>query len=596
MDAENAFNNLNREAALKNIKEICPTFYRYLNNTYQNPAKLVIPGQDNKYNIIYSEEGSTQGDVGAMAMYGLGIKPLTDRLSSAVDRQVCKQVWYADDSSSAGELNMMCKWWEELCKTGPKYGYFPLASKTILIVKPEFEEKARTIFGETGVKISTSGERHMGAVIGSSEFKEEYVSAKVQKWIEDIEELALIGKDEPQAVYSSFTKAIAHRWSYVQRTIPSISHLFSPLESVIREKLIPVIIGRRVSDTERKILALPIRHGGMGITDPSTTADHEFNASTRITSNLSRIIYNQEVDFRNYLKEEVDEEIKKVKKEKEERITKERDNLLNTLDHKSKRIMELNLESGAGAWLQALPIQSLGYSLNKQEFRDSVSLRYGWQVPNTPSFCQCKERNTIDHALSCKLGGYVNMRHNRVRDLEAEFMKEICHDVKTEPELLPLDAENINSGNQAKKARLDVSGIGVWGSHERTFLDIRIMHPNAPSYIDKPLDKVYEQHENAKKGCYNERIIQVEKGTFTPIVMSTFGGCGVEANKFHKRIATLIAEKRNERYSDVITYMRTRLRFSILKSVVTAIRGVRGKSTRERISPMSSLSFNLLDE
>ena len=182
-----------------------------------------------------------------------------------------------------------------------------------------------------------------------------------------------------------------------------------------------------------------------------------------------------------------------------------------------------------------------------------------------------------------------------MRDLEAEFMKEICHDVKTEPELLPLDAENITSGNQARKARLDVSGIGVWGSHERTFLDIRITHPNCPSHLDKPLDKVYEEQETEKKRCYNERIIQVEKGTFTPIVMSTFGGSGVEADKFHKRLATLIAEKRNERYSDVITYMRTRLRFSILKSVVTALRGVRGKSRRERISPMSSLSFNLLD-
>ena len=57
VDAENAFNNLNREAALKNIKELCPPFYQYLNNTYQTAAKLVIPGEG-KYNIIYSEAWS----------------------------------------------------------------------------------------------------------------------------------------------------------------------------------------------------------------------------------------------------------------------------------------------------------------------------------------------------------------------------------------------------------------------------------------------------------------------------------------------------------------------------------------------------------
>ena len=76
--AENAFNNLNREGALENIKEICPLFFRYLNNTYQKPAKLVIPGEGNNYEVILSEEGTTQGDVAAMALYGLGIKPLTE--------------------------------------------------------------------------------------------------------------------------------------------------------------------------------------------------------------------------------------------------------------------------------------------------------------------------------------------------------------------------------------------------------------------------------------------------------------------------------------------------------------------------------------
>ena len=63
------------------------------------------------------------------------------------------------------------------------------------------------------------------------------------------------------------------------------------------------------------------------------------------------------------------------------------------------------------------------------------------------------------------------------------------------------------------------------------------MHPNSVSYIDKDIDQVYRQHENEKKRTYNEHIIQIEKGSFTPIVMSTFGGMGIEAEKFHKRLA-----------------------------------------------------------
>ena len=108
----------------------------------------------------------------------------------------------------------------------------------------------------------------------------------------------------------------------------------------------------------------------------------------------------------------------------------------------------------------ALPIQRLGYTLNKQEFRDSVCLRYGWNIPNTPSFCQCGQKNDIDHTLSCQLGGYVIMRHNRVRDLEADLMKEVCHNVQVEPELLPIEKDRLG-GNTKKKARLDVAGVGL---------------------------------------------------------------------------------------------------------------------------------------
>jgi hypothetical protein len=386
-----------------------------------------------------------------------------------------------------------------------------------------------------------------------------------------------------------------HRWTYVQRTIPGISHLFIPLEEAISEKLIPALVGRKISDVNRRILALPVRHGGMGISNPSKTSDHEFQASVRITKSLTTILYRQEKDFTNYEKKEVEKEVKLVKAEKEDRMRREIEDIQNNLDERSNRILELSQESGVGAWLNAPPIQSLGYTLNKQEFRDSVCLRYGWPISNTPTYCQCKEKNSIDHTLNCKLGGYVTMRHNRVRDLEADLMREVCQDVKTEPELLPIDADIITNGNKATKARLDVSGIGVWGSHERTFIDVRIMHPNSPSYINKPVEKVYKDHEDEKKRVYNERVIQVEKGSLTPIVMSTFGGMGAEANRFHKRIATLISQKRNERYSDVMSYIRTRLRFCLLKSVLVAVRGVRGKSTKEKISPISSISFNLLD-
>ena len=203
VDAENAFNNLNRKAAIHNIKELCPPFHRYLSNTYQLPARMIINDQV-KTDTLLSEEGSTQGDVTAMQMYAVGTRPLINTLQDQTDQTKSQQVWYADDSSVVGEMLEMRKWWDILNVTGPKYGYYPKPSKTILIVKdPSNLQRAHEIFDQTGVKVTTSGERHLGAVIGSPEFRAEYVNNKIARWIQDVEQLAKIAEDVGALVFSA---------------------------------------------------------------------------------------------------------------------------------------------------------------------------------------------------------------------------------------------------------------------------------------------------------------------------------------------------------------------------------------------------------
>ena len=188
------------------------------------------------------------------------------------------------------------------------------------------------------------------------------------------------------------------------------------------------------------------------------------------------------------------------------------------------------------------------------------------------------------------------MRHDRIRDLEATLLKDICKDVRTEPELLPVGNVLIESSNIAEKARLDVSAIGLWSPMERTFLDVRVVHPNAASYRDKTIEKIYEIHEKEKKRSYNQRVMQVERATFTPLVFSTTGGMAPECVKFHKRIAELISNKTQEDYSKVMNHIRTRVRFTLLKSTLIAIRGERGKQKKSDGKCISELSFNTLPD
>ena len=188
------------------------------------------------------------------------------------------------------------------------------------------------------------------------------------------------------------------------------------------------------------------------------------------------------------------------------------------------------------------------------------------------------------------------MRHNNIRNLEAHLLSDVCKDVKIEPELLPIGNSRTLSTNVADKARLDVSAVGVWSPMERTFLDVRVFHPNSSSYMNTSPDQLYIQHEREKKRVYNDRVLQVEKGSFSPLIFSTTGGMGPEATKYHKRVAELISTKRGEMYSDVVNHIRTRIRFSLLKSVLVAVRGERGKRGRPNSAAMSDISFNLVPQ
>ena len=75
---------------------------------------------------------------------------------------------------------------------------------------------------------------------------------------------------------------------------------------------------------------------------------------------------------------------------------------------------------------------------------DALALRYGWSPKNLPVSCVCGRSNNIEHALSCPNGAFPTIRHNDIRDLTAELMSEVCHDVSTEPPLQPLSGESLS--------------------------------------------------------------------------------------------------------------------------------------------------------
>ena len=135
------------------MKHICPPIATFVRNCYNVPARLLLlSGKE-----LVSHEGITQGDPTVITMYGIALTPLLKNLAICYSERDPKMVAFADDLTSTGRLLKSRSWWKIFLNVGPKYGHFPKPSKTILIIKPEYESKAVEVLNNTNIKITSSG-------------------------------------------------------------------------------------------------------------------------------------------------------------------------------------------------------------------------------------------------------------------------------------------------------------------------------------------------------------------------------------------------------------------------------------------------------
>ena len=177
---------------------------------------------------------------------------------------------------------------------GPYIGYHAKPSKSWLIVKSQHLEYAESVFRGTGLQITTSGKRHLGAVVGTNKFKDEFVSEKVDTWIEELAELGEIAKVEPHVAYCAYVFGLQHRYTYVLRTIPGITEHLKRLDEAIDEFLITHLLkDHSLTELERIWISLPARLGGLGINIISEMAPVYYRDSRMMTKGLVDVIKNQ---------------------------------------------------------------------------------------------------------------------------------------------------------------------------------------------------------------------------------------------------------------------------------------------------------------
>ena len=101
----------------------------------------------------------------------------------------------------------------------------------------------------------------------------------------------------------------------------------------------------------------------------------------------------------------------------------------------------------------------------------------------------------------------------------------------------------------------------------------------APSVRSLSSHSIYARNEKEKRRKYQQRVCEVEQGSFTPLVFSSSGGMSKATTVTIKRLATLPAEKHGESYSRTVGWLRTVFRCSLLRSAIASLRGTRRLNT-----------------
>ena len=114
--------------------------------------------------------------------------------------------------------------------------------------------------------------------------------------------------------------------------------------------------------------------GGLGPINPSVSADAEYLASIRVSAPLVSKIEAQSHETAEDA--EVQWLVYATRKEKDDRLKEELEEVKAMLPDQTQRAMDLACEKGASDWLTVIPLKDMDFDLNKQEFCDAVRLWY----------------------------------------------------------------------------------------------------------------------------------------------------------------------------------------------------------------------------
>lgn len=611
IDATNAFNEMNRVTMLWTIRHEWPQGALFVFNCYKHWARLVAHDPSGDQYILFSKVGVTQGDPVSMIAYGLGLLPLI-RLLKLEFPDIKFHSWYADDSAVAGSLSAISKLFKRLQKLGPHYGYFPNASKSWLIVPSRNLATAEQFVQQPNNPTFqvTIGRRYLGGFVGESAKAIDWLYDKTSKWETSINRLTATCQDYPQSAYCAMQKSLQMQWQFLQRVFQCDPDAFANIESAIANKFLPALFGS--TPPSRMVTTLPVKLAGLALPDPTATCLDNFQTSQAISGEIVQHLITRSSNPPEFCLKDHLESVYAVRAEFATRLFAARKARLDTLMQHPQpqnvpRPALLERAKSTGVWLSVVPTTILHTQLSSLEFRDALHLRYDLPLKDLPTSCDsCHAPFTVAHALTCKKGGLITLRHNELRNELASIATAAFTPsaIRLEPSIYlssPTTSSSSNAQPQQPPAspsnsmstsstdhhtpptpahheRGDILVRGFFSPAKDCIIDVTVTHLDAESYKSKEAKAVLRSREKAKKNKY-ARPCAAQRRDFVPFAVSADGLFGQEAKSFVQRLASSLAVKWDRPYPPVCGYINARLAISLVRASHLCIRGSRCSTT-----------------
>lgn len=543
LDFFNAFNTIERDILLAEVKEKCPKLYSFLWQCYSSPSMLFFGEK-----LIPSEVGLQQGDPAGPLGFSLSIHPLIQQLRSEMN------IWYLDDGTLGGDPASVLTDLKTILEKCNHLGLRLNPLKCELFFCGTKDQDVMKAFEEVlpGIQL-VSSLTLLGAPITVDNI--DYV---FEKKFNEVRTLLrrLVDMKFHIAYYLMKNCFLVPKLNYLMRTSPTwkIKQQIDSMDQDIK-KTVEAIINTKLSEEKWRLSTLPVNLGGIGIRKLGETMLPAFLSSVNSTFPLVSTMLSLITDIGEVAgyAEAMDMWIDSFGINVPDCTIFQHDwdtlmctKILESITFDSEKDKALHLATSlqeSNAWLQVLPSRSIGTLLDNNQFRISMGLRLGAPIC-APHTCICGEK--VDgrgtHGLNCSKSAGRFSRHFTLNDVIRRGLASAK---------IPAVLEPVGMIREDGR-RPDGMSTVPWKSGRCLVWDATCTDTLAPSNIEiskRIAGSVAEIAATKKRSKYKQIA---NDHHFIPVAIETMGPICKDGKKFleelGERIASVTGEKRAKEY------------------------------------------------